>query len=195
LSTRFKSLTLNPRCPGDSARLSGRTFRRNSVRDPPRHPSVRPRSRPHQLCGALGGNSNPNGLILSRRLEDHAGASHPTRSNPVAASWQHLGPSAFGHCRRQGPDVPVLCALGGTRTPNLLIRSSRRSRPPVWFPVRWCRSGRCCCPQTSGRLRAHLSAWLQPWLQSRAGSEVWRSPLARPRVGCRRRTTGACSTR
>jgi len=46
----------------------------------------------------------------------------------------------------------------------------------VWFPVRGCRSGRCCCPQTSGRMRARLSAWLQPWLQSRAGSEVRRSP-------------------
>jgi len=158
-------LTLNPRCPGDSARLSGRTFRRNSVRDPPRHPSVRPRSRPHQLCGALGGNSNPNGLILSRRLEDHAGASHPTRSNPVAASWQHLGPSAFGHCRRQGPDVPVLCALGGTRTPNLLIRSSWRSRPAPCGWVSHCRSARSSCPQLSVRMRACLTAWLQRWLQ------------------------------
>jgi len=41
----------------------------------------------------------------------------------VAASWQHFGRLAIVRTRPQGADLRLWRALGGTRTPNLLIRS------------------------------------------------------------------------
>jgi hypothetical protein len=72
-----------------------------------------------------------------------------------------IGPSSWGNCG----------ALGGTRTPNLLIRRSRHivqdrpSRSVCWADI----------PELSARDRRCLAAWQQYWQQS-----CWNSTSPRP---------------
>src|SRR2546423_8107967 len=73
------------------------------------------------------------------------------------------GAQAAVHTQEMGPDLRWSGALGGTRTPNLLIRRLGQAvQDRLLLSVRW-----ADIPQLSTRDRRCPTAWQQYWQQSR----------------------------